>query len=197
MVGGVALALLLFLTYITNVTRNDGGLSLGSVASNRCHPADVQGMIPVPSNRRCARVGSRNARVAGCSFGAKRPIRMVFSITGTHRYSFGRFSDCRFSPSKSGLLVTAGAAPVCQHSCATMRCLCPLGHGSGKMAAGGVVRQLSSKNPRRTPIFSPSKAVITFMQSGGVFLMGALCNGDRDRIARSNGRGTMLGNVPS
>lgn len=196
-VEGMDLTLLFYLLYLAKVTRKRGTLSLGSVASKHFHPRGVRKMVPAPSNRCCARVGNRNARVVGCSFGANRGIRIMFSIGATHRYSFGRFSDCRFSPSNRGLLVTAGAAPVCQRSCATMRCVCPLGQGSGKIAAGGVVRQLSSNKPRRIPIFSPSKAVVTFMHSGGVFLMGLLCNGDRDGIARSNGRGSVVGNVPS
>lgn len=196
-VGEGFVFLFFYLYYLTNFTRKNGTLSLGRVGSNGFDPRGVCNIIPVPSNRRCAREGTRNARVIGCSFHANRPIRIMFSIAGTHRYPFGGFSDCRFSPSKSGVLVTARAGPVCHRSCATIRCLCPIGQGSGKIAAGGVIRGLSSNNPRRTPMFSPSKGLITFIHSGGVFLMGLLCNGDRSRIARSNGLGDMLGNVPS
>lgn len=164
-------------------------MDLRSMTGEACHTRKVENVGPVLSKRRCARVDTSNGGVVRCSFGANGRANAVFSMGATHSYDVGSFSSCVVSPSRGLVLVRARAGPVCHHSFATGCCVFGMG--------GGGVRPLSRGNPRRIPLFSPSNGRVTFMHSGGVCLMGLLFNGDRSRMAGSNGFGRILGNVPS
>lgn len=99
--------LLSFLLIKDLTTRGkDGHISLGRVASNRFHRiAGVKRVHSVPSNRRCATVGSTHGVVVGCSCHAKGPISALFGARGTHRYAFSGFSKCAVDDAKRRVLM--------------------------------------------------------------------------------------------
>ncbi len=149
----------------------------------------IQKTATLPGDSSCLRPSGSKQRVVRCSFGANGRRTIVFSITGAVNTAVSSFSDCALSPSNAGVLVTASDRPVCHRSVHTACCVCAVrDHG---------LRPLSSNNGRRIPVFSGSNGRVTFIERGGVCLIGVLCSGTRDTIAASNGIGTVVGNIPS